>query len=162
VKRVSVQGFSLVELLVSFTVIAVLSAVFLDRIALYREQAERVAFNAVLDAIRTGLRLQQAMILLKEGPKGLPRMADTNPMEVLHELPSNYLGELPDGRDEKGGWIYDRDGKLLIYKPEFRRYLEVPSGAMELHFRVVVVSGGSGGVVLMPAEEYRWFQPDVK
>ena len=155
------RGFTLVELLVSFSIIVVLSTIFLERIFFYQEQAERAAFNAVLNAMQTGLRLQHAMILIREGPKGLAEIGDINPVDVLLEPPPNYFGGLSEASSPRNGWYFDRANKLLIYRPNFHRWLTVSSGGDEIRFRVVVSGNGAGGIRLLPVEEYLWTQPAV-
>lgn len=148
------RGFSLLELVVATALIAVLSMVMLDRLLFYQEQAEKTAFNAVLGALRSGLRLHSAMLLIREGPRNLASLADKNPMEVLGESPADFRGTLDGGSPEGPGWYFDSEDKVLIYIPNVDRSLRVSGGGRALRFKVSVMPGG--GVQLLPVLAYEW------
>lgn len=148
------RGFSLLELVVAMSVIAFLSTFMLDRLQFYQEQAEKTVFNAVLGAMRSGLRLQSAMLLMREGPQNLALLADKNPVDLLAEVPADYQGVLEDGLPEKPGWYFSPQDKILIYMSNRSEGLRVSGGGRILRFKASVLPGT--GVQLLPLLAYEW------
>ena len=58
------RGFTLVELAVAISVIAVLAAVLLNRLAYYKELAEKAAMESMVRIIKTGLQIRLAELII--------------------------------------------------------------------------------------------------
>ncbi|MBJ7313588.1 type II secretion system protein [Rugamonas sp. CCM 8940] len=111
-------GAGLMEFAVSASVVAILAAMLLSRLYSYQGEAERVAMQYTVSAIRSVLQLKQAQARLPEHPLNLAQLAEQNPLELLDRKPRNYLGEFysPDVRElAPGNWYFDRDRKILVY-----------------------------------------------
>lgn len=118
VKRMRRAGFTLIELVVTIIVVAILATVLLDRMLFYRDQAERVAMQQVVGNLRSALHLQLTLLLVRNREQELLQLAQQNPMDWLAEKPGNYLGEIDVSTSEnleKGNWYFDKRDKRLLY-----------------------------------------------
>jgi general secretion pathway protein G len=146
-------GFTLVELLVVITVVAVLFGVALDRLLRYQELAERTAVELNLAAINVALTSKFAALIASGRGDSIAGEAGANPVKLLVRPPENYLGELyapaPHSLPPRS-WHYDRQSGDLVYVPGRTRYLVAPQQESGLRFRVVLSepSRASGAVAL--------------
>ena len=112
------RGFTLFELAVVVAVIGVLMVVLLSRLAFYRDQAERLAYEQTMTALRTEVQLQTYALMIAGRTKDIAALAGQNPMNWLAQKPANYLGEF-DAPDVKklasGNWFFDRSDGILVY-----------------------------------------------
>ena len=165
------RGFSLIELVAVIVVIAVLAAVFLDRVLWYQERAEKAAMESVVGVLRGALHLQAVRRLVAgQGPE-LSELVDENPMTWLATRPGNYAGmRTPDAAATVpvGHWYFDVADRSLVYRLRQHRYFDAPEGERaEVKFRTVVDYGAadSGTVAVLRSLDiravrtYRWF-PD--
>ncbi len=143
--RPSCSGFSLVELVVVLVVVAIISAILLDRVKFYQEQAEKTTMEATAAAIQAALHLRMAGYLASGQDRALQRLAGENPMEWLARKPDSYAGaldavaarELPDGT-----WYYDLSDRTLVYRVRYGRALQPDAeGRKEVRYRAVVEYG---------------------
>ncbi|SDL63255.1 general secretion pathway protein G [Janthinobacterium sp. OK676] len=112
------SGFTLFELAVVVSVIAVLAAVLLSRLLAVQQEAERVAVQQTVLALRAGLRMKVLELYAADRQNQLPALAGQNPIDWLAERPSNYLGEYTAPEIAKlpqGHWFFDRSNAELIY-----------------------------------------------
>ena len=112
------RGFTLFELAVAVSVIAVLVVVLLGRLEVVQQDAERVAVRQTLLALRAGLRLQVLELYASDRQNQLPALAGQNPIDWLAEKPANYLGAYSAPEMEKipqSHWFFDRSNAELIY-----------------------------------------------
>ena len=160
------RGFSLLELVVSLTLAAVLVGVFLDRALFYREQAEKSAMEQVAQDLRASVNLRVAELVLENRFQDLPALAAQNPMELLERKPQNYLGVLDrPGMQEvvTAGWYFDNTSKELVYYVDSGRYFAPDDrGRMRVAWRVKLVQGVGGAAApqwahLELVQPYRWF-----
>lgn len=112
------RGFTLFELAVVVAVIGVLMVVLLSRLAFYRDQAELLAYEQTVNALRTEVQLQVYALMIAGRTKDIAALAGQNPMNWLAQKPANYLGEF-DAPDIKklvsGNWFFDRSDGILVY-----------------------------------------------
>ena len=111
-------GFTLFELAVAAAVSGILIMVFLSRVAFYRNEAERLAFEQTVLALRTETSMQGYATVIANRPAQLGTLAGQNPMNWLAQKPPNYLGEFysPDPKKlASGNWFFDRSDGLLVY-----------------------------------------------
>lgn len=116
--RAAARGFTLIELVVVTSVVAVTAGVLLERILYYQEMAERVAMQQTVRALRISLQLQVANLIVKNRVDELPRLAAQNPMKWLAQPPDNYAGEfvsIEKGNVVSGHWYFNPESKNLIY-----------------------------------------------
>ena len=112
------RGFTLFELAVAVSVIAVLAVLLLSRLAAIQQEAERVAVQQTVVALRAGLRMKVLELYLADRQNQLPALAGQNPIAWLAEKPANYLGEYATPDMEKlpqSHWFFDRSNAELIY-----------------------------------------------
>jgi len=63
-KRATQAGFTLLELGVAITAIAVLAVLLLNRLHIYQEMAEKAAMESTLRLIKTGLQIRLAELII--------------------------------------------------------------------------------------------------
>jgi len=160
------RGFSLFELVVSLTLMAVLVGVFLERALYYREIAEKSAMEQVALDLRSSVNLRVAELVLENRFAELPAMATQNPMDLLVGKPQNYLGVLAGaGTQEivRGNWYFDNTSKEVVYYVDSGRYFAPDDqGRMRAAWRVKLVQGVGGAAApqwarLELVQPYRWF-----
>ena len=161
-----VRGFSLLELVVSLTLVAVLVGVFLDRVLFYREQAEKSAMEQVANDLRSSVNLRVAELALDNRFAELAALPAQNPMDLLARKPQNYRGVLDVAGAQEvvmGNWYFDNTSKEVVYYVDSGRYF-VPDdqGRMRVAWRVKLEKGVGGAAApqwarLELVQPYRWF-----
>ena len=159
------SGFSILELVVSLTLVAVLVGVFLDRALYYRELAERAAMEQVAQDLRSSVNLQVAELALNNRFKELAALPAENPMDLLTQKPSNYLGVLDgSGLQEvvTGNWYFDKTSKEVVYFIDLGgNFTPDEKGRKRVAWHIVLVPGGAQGLPQWARFElvqpYRWF-----
>lgn len=167
------RGFTLLEMLIVICTIAVLVVFALHRLLGLRVEAERVAMEEVLGALRAGVAMQAVSLIAQHRDGALARLHESNPMDSLAQVPSNYLGEL-DAADATwvpaGRWYFDRAEGLLVYRVRYAEYFETElANPPRARFRVELVYrdrnadgrfdpgiDGFHGVQVRAVEPYRW------
>ncbi|MGK5047815.1 type II secretion system protein [Janthinobacterium sp. GB4P2] len=112
------RGFTLFELAVVVSLIAVLAGVLLSRLTVLQQEAERVAVQQTLLALRAGLRMEVLELYASDRQNQLPTLAGQNPIDWLAEKPANYLGvyAAPEiAKLPQSHWFFDRNNAELIY-----------------------------------------------
>lgn len=112
------DGFSLFELTVFIISVAIIYATAANRFAEFPEQAERANFLAVTTQIQSGVNLELMLAMTKGSLFTLAGYENSNPMELMLEAPSNYLGEfdfVDNERIQRRSWYYDRRNQELVY-----------------------------------------------
>ncbi|MEK6771157.1 MAG: prepilin-type N-terminal cleavage/methylation domain-containing protein [Pseudomonadota bacterium] len=167
------RGFSLLELVIVIVIISVLLAVAISRLLALQVDAERVAMETVAGVIRSAIGIKIAEHIVNQDVPGLARLAGSNPMDRLAEVPGNYLG-VQDGVNPAtladGNWYYDRREGVLVYLVRntgfFRGGLDNPPRARFAIRLVYSDRNGNGvfdpgidrieGLRLAPLEPYQW------
>jgi len=114
------RGFTLIELIVVIIIIVVLAGLFLVRIPLYQERAEKAAMQQIEGALQSALVLRYGALKTRgaDGEQQLSILATDNPMTWLQKLPPNYKGEYYDPTPRTiapGNWMFDLKSRELIY-----------------------------------------------
>lgn len=148
------RHLSALELGISAALIAVVLAVFLDRVLYYMELAERTVMVVTVNNVNSGLNVRRAYGML-----GGQAMDDQlrNPFELAGISPANFIGEIDSpnlAALQPGRWVFDRLRRELIYLPHLRRGLTTsdPDGA--IRFRLE--RRPMGAFMLVPTSEYVW------
>lgn len=165
------KGFTLFELVVVIVIISILATFALDRYARLLVDVERTSMEHDLGVMRSAISMQVAAHYLAGEMEALRLLADSNPMELLAEKPTNYVGILSREKAEtieKGAWYYDLDSKELIYLVINNRYFSTASQSDRARFKVFPVFsekrvGTAGktylsGLRLKAVEPYRWLK----
>jgi general secretion pathway protein G len=141
------RGFTLLELAIFVSIMAVLMMTFLNRVMYYQEQAERAAMIGVVVAVQDALTLQQARLRILGDEAGMVALRADNPINWLAEKPGNYGGEFYDPSTKsvtRGSWVYDLKAHELIYFPEHTSHLVFSGEAKKwIRYRVSLGQGGS-------------------
>jgi prepilin-type N-terminal cleavage/methylation domain-containing protein len=110
-KTTSRNGFTLIELIIVMVILGIMAAVavprYLDSIANAEESAE----DAVISAVRSGLKQYANNALYKEGRATWP----SNPFEVLAEKPSGY-SLISAMASEDGQWTFDSTTSYITHQ----------------------------------------------
>ena len=112
------RGVSLFEIAVVTIIVAILAGILLQRVAVYRSQAELLAAERMVSVLRAALALQIAQLRMQGRGVEIDKLAGKNPMDWLREKPANYAGELFDpapGQVQAGNWYFDRKTHFLVY-----------------------------------------------
>ncbi|HVL75159.1 MAG TPA: type II secretion system protein [Noviherbaspirillum sp.] len=168
--RSRARGFTLLELVVVTSTVALLSGVLLDRVQFYQEMAERAAMQQTAGAIRTSLYLQALNLIAKGRHNEIDELAKRNPMEALAEKPANYGGEIISVRQNNvvsGHWYFNSDDKTLIYLVHNGKHFRAEHDPKQVVYRVRILRGeraenGSEkpveGVILEQVNSFSWFK----
>ncbi|MGZ5885091.1 MAG: type II secretion system protein [Burkholderiaceae bacterium] len=166
-------GFTLIEMIVTISIIAILMAALLNRILWYQEQAEKAAMEQTLGIMRSALNLQFANLAAQGRVKEVPSLLEQNPMAWLAQRPSNYLGEFyaPKSEDVVSGyWYFDLQKRNLIYSVNNNAHFHSEE-RNRIRFQVRLVTGSIHsqgqneksdnknieGVILEQVVPYSWF-----
>ena len=170
------MGFSLIELVVVISVIAILITVAVSRLWRLQVEAERVAMEQVVGNLRSALGINVASYLVVGDMAGMQSLEGSNPMDRLAEVPNNYLGTVNGSMTDTAGgaWYFDTRNRALVYRVRnadyFRGGASTPAQA---RFSVQLVYedrnpsrvAGSNrreivGARFATLEPYAWVQPD--
>lgn len=172
----SSRGFTLIEMVVVVTIVAILYTVFLNRVWFYQERAEKAAMVEIEGALQSALVMQYGRLLVRGRESEITGLAQENPMKWLQKIPRNYAGEFYDPQPdsvEPGSWVFDLKTRELIFILNRADYF-IPGkdGQKWIRFRVRLMYepalpalGKRGkpykelaGTLFEPVEPYRWFE----
>jgi len=166
------HGFTLIELIVVIIIIVVLAGLFLVRIPLYQERAEKAAMQQVEGALQSALVMRFGALQSRGAAieKELSILATDNPFTWLQKLPPNYRGEYYDPTPRTvapGNWMFDLKSRELIYVlNQSDNFTPGPDGNKWIRFHVKLgyepklgkpESGNELATTLFePTHPYRW------
>lgn len=121
------RGFTLIELIIVISIVAVLAGLFLSRIPYYQEQAEKATMEQVAGALQSALVLRYGALMVRgaTNEKELSALTNDNPMNWLQQKPRNYAGEYFDPTPKAvapGNWLFDLKSRDLIYVVDHGEY----------------------------------------
>jgi len=170
--RESCKGFTLIEFIVVIIIIVVLAGLFLTRVPLYQEQAEKAAMQQVEGALQSALVLRYGALQTRAAAteQNLSILATDNPMTWLQKLPPNYKGEYYDPSPRTvapGSWMFDLKSRELIYVlNQSDNFTPGRDGSKWIRFRVhlgyeLMLGRPEAGkelvtTLLEPTEPYHW------
>ena len=161
------RGFTLVELAVAISIIAVLAAVLLGRLAYYKEMAEKAAMESMVRIIKTGLQIRLAELIIGNRQVQAAALEADDPTQWLDARPANYGGTYGEPL-QRGMWYFDAPERQLVYVVNTgdRLQVGVQSGPKQIRFRVRLLQdrlqpGGAvvatvSGVALVSVSPYYW------
>lgn len=159
-RRSTIRGFSLFELVVVIVVIAILAGFLLVRVLPLIGQAERVAFLNTKQQIQSALLLEAAERVVRGESDTLVSLTGANPMDLLLEPPGNYAGsgsKLSSETMPKRSWYFVEDDNLLVYRPGRQARFEAldgPSDRIELRVAFVYQDRDSNGAYNASVDDF--------
>ncbi|MDX1491617.1 MAG: hypothetical protein R3332_10035 [Pseudohongiellaceae bacterium] len=169
------KGFTLFELVSYILVVAITASVAYNRFAEFPEAAERANFLAITVQLRTGVNLQMMNGIARGGWLELKDLEGSNPMDLMLERPSNYVGELTsyDAETmERRVWYFDPDAGELVYVANNADTLYRIEGDQQIptqtvRFRIKMKFRGQStrnweGLVMEPTAAYVWESMDLR
>ena len=159
------RAFSLIELVVTLTVIAVLGGMLLERTVYYQELAEKASMEQVAADLRSSVNLRAAELVLDNRFAELDELVLKNPFDLLVRKPQNYLGVLEGPAPEAvptGKWYFDKKSKEVVYFIDLGRYFTPDEqGVKRVAWHIVLVPGSKPNAPqwarLEQVRPYRWF-----
>lgn len=167
------KGFSLLELMVSVSLIGIAMTILFERLSYYQEVAEKTNVEYTVKTIKRALRLRMAMLLVEGRAQEYALLAQENPMDWLEKKPDNYLGRLSNpgvGQVPAGNWYFDSANRSLVYLVAVGGHFQPDSGGQKrLRLQVSLVRNqldsslsndapqASDSVALRLLEPYVWF-----
>jgi general secretion pathway protein G len=168
------RGFSLLELIVVISIVAVLAGLFLSRVPFYQEQAEKAVLEQTAGAMQSALTMRVGSLMVHGAAteKELKALASDNPINWLQQKPRNYAGEFFNPTLKTvtpGRWMFDLKSRDLIYVPDRSEYFTPgKDGQKWIRFHVKLeyelplgaAAGSKKGLtsaLFEPTEPYRWF-----
>ena len=103
-KTTSHNGFTLIELIIVMVILGIMAAVAVPRYLDSISNAEESAEDAVISAIKSGLKAAANDSLYTNGRASWP----TNPFDVLSEKPAGYSADASDA-DTDGEWTFSSE-----------------------------------------------------
>jgi prepilin-type N-terminal cleavage/methylation domain-containing protein len=110
------NGFTLIELIIVMVILGIMAAVAVPRYLDSISNAEQSAEDAVISAIRSGLKQAANDSLYTNGRATWP----TNPFDALSEKPSGYSTNDTDAAVD-GEWTFS-DGRITHQRADNSRY----------------------------------------
>jgi len=110
------NGFTLIELIIVMVILGIMAAVAVPRYLDSISNAEQSAEDAVISAIRSGLKQAANDSLYTNGRATWP----TNPFDALSEKPSGYSASETDAAVD-GEWTFS-DGRITHQRADNSRY----------------------------------------
>ena len=108
-KTISQKGFTLIELIIVMVILGIMAAIAVPRYLDSIENAEASAEDAVISAIRAGLKQYANNSLLEHGQETWPE----NPFDALADKPAGYTTD-DEIADTDGEWTFMGDGMGYI------------------------------------------------
>lgn len=165
------KGYTFLELLIVIIIISILIAVALNRYSKLLVDVERTSMQHDLGVMRSAIGMQVAEHFLAGDMDGLASLVNSNPMDLLAEVPRNYIGNISRQEPEEleeGSWYFDTDLHALIYLVINDRYFESELKPARARFKIYPVYSEKkqdkaiktfqSGLSLRPIEPYRWLK----
>jgi len=161
------RGFTLVELAVAISIIAVLATVLHNRLAFYKEMAEKAAMESMVRIIKTGLQIHLAELIIGNRQAQAAALEADDPTQWLDARPANYGGAYGEPL-QRGTWYFDMPERQLVYVVNTGDHLhvDIPAEPKQIRFRAKLLKdrlqlGGAvvdsvTGVTLVPMSPYDW------
>jgi prepilin-type N-terminal cleavage/methylation domain-containing protein len=168
----TLRGFTLLELIVVISIVAILAGSLLSRIPYRQEQAEKAVMMQTVGAMQSALTMQIGALIVHGNAteKELKALAADNPINWLQQKPGNYAGEFFDPTPKTvapGQWMFDLKTRDLIYVPDRSdNFIPGKDGQKWIRFHVKFdYEKGAGrtksgkkvtAALFEPVESYHW------
>ncbi len=171
---VSCRGFTLFELIIVICIISVLAGLFLKRVPLNQELAEKAAMEQTVGALQSALVMRYSVLLTRGmvNEKELKALKTNNPLDWLQKKPRNYAGEYFDPAPQAippGHWFYDLKTHDLVYTVDHaENFVPGKDGKKWIRFHVKFEYEKTAGrsrpareitaTLFQPVEPYHWLE----
>jgi len=160
------KGFTLFELIVFIIVVGIVFAYAMNRFRGFPGAAERANFMSVASQMQSGVNMEMMAGIARGTFRELSELEGTNPMNLLLEPPTNYLGsfgfiqnfDLP-----RRSWFYDSNRNQLVYLVNddtdvFYLVNSVPVPTNEIRFELInkYREDKWTGILIQPILPYSW------
>jgi hypothetical protein len=111
-------GFSIFELVAFIITSAIIYSYAANQFTAFPGEAERANFLAVSTQIQTGVNMEMMFGLKAFSGAPVQQYEGANPMDLMLEPPSNYLGAFPVvnlAAMPRRSWYFDTAGRELVY-----------------------------------------------
>lgn len=122
------------ELVVVVIAAGIVGGLLLERVVPLIARSERVAFMHVRGQLQSALLLEAADRIARGDAVSLSALEHTNPMALLIQPPSNYLGALRDpapGNVRHARWYFDESTGRLVYRAGRLATIATSSGPVD-------------------------------
>ena len=166
------RGFTLLELVVVIVVISILGLVAIDRVFTIRIAAEQASVKQLVGTIKSALGLKVSQLALEGNMSAVSKLDKTNPMLLLSQTPSNYIGEKKETSKTitPGVWYFNKTEKALIYNvrytetfnteldglPRIRHKIKLIYNDRNKNKRFDINNDSIAGLDLVPIEKFSW------
>jgi hypothetical protein len=145
----------------------VLATLLLDRLAYYKEMAEKAAMESMVRIIKTGLQIRLAELIIGNRQAQAAALETDDPTQWLDATPANYGGAYGEPL-QRGTWYFDTPERHRVYVVNAgdRLYVDIQAEPKQIRFRVRLLKdrlqlGGAvvdsvTGVTLLPVSLYDW------
>lgn len=165
------RGFTLIELVIVISIVAILSATALDKLFWYQSQAEKAAMEYTATMIKSGLWMSVAGMMMDNRTTEIPSLMEHNPINLLAQKPDNYLGEIKNADAStlaSGNWFYDINHHQVVYIVAHRRnFIPDKPGDFTIRYGMKMIyseiestpkhkASYVAGIALVPSSKYTW------
>ena len=166
------RGFTLLELALVISFIAILVVIAIDRMWSLRAEAEKASVMQVIGGLRSALGLQIAKRVVDGGIRSIVALESTNPMSMLSLKPARYVGEVVQEAQslaQPGDWYFVTAAGYLVYRIQFpEEFHSDIGGPPRLRFKLQLQfddNNGNGvhdvgeavyGLDLVAVDPYTW------
>jgi len=162
----NLKGFTLLELAVVVTVVALLVAVLLPKFYQLTLRAEALQVQGVIGTLRSALSVKVVRGLYSGEGLDANDYKGENALCVIHDLldnqPESYLGVI-ENSDNRGSWYDDKRTHELVYVVKSDSIVSGIAGSpIKIRWRIEAVYSGEKsknqflGLVLQPATKHNW------
>ena len=112
------RGFTLFELVSFILIVAIVFSVAMRRFQDFPGEAERANFLAITVQLKAAVTLQMMNAIASGKWEGVRRLENTNPMDLMLETPSNYVGAfsvVDEASMPRRTWYFDSYNGHLVY-----------------------------------------------
>jgi len=112
------RGFSLFELIAYILIVSITFSYAFNRFADFPGEAERANFTSIMMQLKAGVTLQMMNGIASGKWHELAVLEGSNPMNLMLETPTNYVGELGQldvSQLPRRIWYFDATAGELVY-----------------------------------------------
>ena len=169
------RGFTYLEFIFVIFIISTLIFISLDRLWAIRAAAERASVIQVIGNIKSALGLEVVKLALQGKMADIAFLENANPIPLLAQAPTTYLGEKTELPSETGVWYFDNKKKALIYNVIFdENFKSTLNGLPRIRHQVRLIYNDNNhnkqfdiehdniyGLDLLPLEKFSWKKTNI-